>query len=533
MYKSRLHVLIFASGQLDRIGGVQRSYQILTDYLLGAGWKISVFGFAQTLPGSPDNSMLAYPLNDDVNVENITKTVKSSGQFEQLVKKVKAVNPDVILVVNSARRAFLYTAVARYLNIPVLYSMRGSTEYCLRYLWSCREVLDMVLDAADMIHLLMPSYKNVLKEHQRESVITIPSQIEPASVFGKPDQSDHNGRYKILYSGRLSFEKQLHFLLEAYALLRNDFPDWDLQIVGSGPLEDDLKKRSRTLGLENAVEWLSVDNTEEMYQLYPKANIKVLPSSYEGCPMALREAMAHGLPVIAYDTCSGSNEIIEHGHDGLLARSDDPVKGLYDAIVNLILSPTKRAEYGRNGIVKAREYLPEPINRKWERLLLQTIEKHMEKKNLSCQNAKRLDSKMVSMAKRNQYANALIFPFDNALYNEYREEYLTIFGRRLFNDQYYLQTYPEVKIEGVDPLLHYLSVGWKKGFNPSPEFDGELYLSLYCNGKSQNINPLFHFYTVGAFEGCFPFLVDDRYYEEWPDRRPGKEYSIIDDLSRR
>jgi len=529
VYKlARKSVVIFALGQLDRMGGVQRSYQSLTDYLIKLGWQVDLFGFAKTLDNSPNPSDLACPLSEDVNVKIIPSNLdeKLSTQLREEVSKI---SPDVILVVNSSSRAVFFSDVAKRLEIPLVYSMRGSTEYCLRYLWPCRSVFELPFKVADAVHLLMPSYQDILDPEERVKVTTIPSQIEPATVYASPDQPNADGRYKVIYSGRLSFEKQLHFLIQAFAKLAEEFPDWDLQIIGNGPLEEQLKKQAQESRFADRIEWLSVDNTESMYELYPKAHLKVLPSEYEGCPMALREAMAHGLPVIAYDTCSGSNEIIEHDVDGLLAFAKEPVSGLANAMRDLMADSQKRFNLGQKGIEKAACYLPEPINQEWEALLLSAIEKKKTKpeSNPSIDMESRILEKL---AKDGTYASAMHFKKEEVLYQKYRKEFLTIYGRRLFNDRYYLETYMDVKISGHDPLLHYLSEGWRLGCNPSPEFDTNAYQEIYMSGGNSDICPLYHFYTKGAFKGCFPVEVGDGYFEKWPGRKHREIYSIINDL---
>lgn len=519
-------VLIFALGQLDNMGGVQRSYQLLTDYLVYSGWDVDLFGFGKTLDKKADPLQLACPLSRKVNVR-VIPTFLSYSLYLSLVEEVRDINPDVILVVNSSSRAVFFSAIAKHLEIPLVFSMRGSTEYCLRYIWPCRNVFDLPFKVADAVHLLMPSYKNILHFEDREKVSVIPSQIEPASSYASPEKANENNRYKVLYSGRLSFEKQIHHLIDAFALLAHDFPYWDLQIIGNGPLEEKLKDQAKRTDLGERIEWLSVDNTESMYQLYPKAHLKVLSSEYEGCPMSLREAMAHGLPVIAYDTCTGSNEIIEHGIDGLLASSDKPVEGLLNAMRELMSDPIRRFEMGKRGIQKATQYLPEPINQKWEQLLLSAIN---QKKNETPASPEEKDLKLLEkLAVEGTFGSAMIFDKDEALYQKYRKEFLTIYGHRLFNDRYYLETYLDVKVSGQDPLLHYISEGWKLGYNPSPEFDTNRYQALYMDDKS--LCPLVHFYTQGAFEGCFPPQADQSYYEKWPGRKPKVLYSIIDDLS--
>lgn len=516
-------ILIFAAGQLDRIGGLQRSYQILTGHLIEKGWDVTLYGFGESLSKKPKPSDLGYPLLNKVKVRIIEYGI-SKKNYKFLLAKVKDDAPDIILVINSSHKGAFYCGIAEKLGIPYVFSIRGSSEYCLRYLWPCKKVFDLPFKTANGAHVLMPSYVNLLPSEVKSKVSVIPSPIEPADKFSDPGKPDENGRYKILYAGRLTHEKQVHYLLQAFKLLVDDFLDWDLVIAGYGPLESDLKKQATDLCIDERIKWIQAKNTKEMYDIYPQMNIKVLPSEYEGCPLSLREAMAHGLPVVAYSTCSGSNEIIDNEVDGLLADASKPVTGLMDCLRRLMKSSSIRNAIGENAIKKAEKYSPLNINIKWEKLLISSMQNRASKPYK--------DSKeIVELAESCNITNKFEFYMDCSLYAQHKNNYLLCYKRELFNPRYYLEKNVEVKISGVDPLMHYLSEGWKNEYNPSPEFDTKKYIDVYLNNKSKNICPLVHYYQEGFKKGFYPFRADHEYYLKWPGRKPKKRYTIYNDIS--
>lgn len=67
----------------------------------------------------------------------------------------------------------------------------------------------------------------------------------------------------------------------------------------------------------------------------------------------------------------------------------------------------------------------------------------------------------------------------------------------LFNDNYYLQRYPEVAKAGLNPLVHYLEKGWEEGKNPSENFNTEYYLERYPDVSASKLNPLIHYIRHG------------------------------------
>ena len=74
----------------------------------------------------------------------------------------------------------------------------------------------------------------------------------------------------------------------------------------------------------------------------------------------------------------------------------------------------------------------------------------------------------------------------------------------LFHAEWYLQTYPDVAKEGVDPLEHFLRHGAAEGRNPSTEFVTEYYLSMYPDVREAEMNPLLHYIKFGRQEGRLP-----------------------------
>jgi len=74
----------------------------------------------------------------------------------------------------------------------------------------------------------------------------------------------------------------------------------------------------------------------------------------------------------------------------------------------------------------------------------------------------------------------------------------------LFDIKYYLFTYPDVRINDVDPIIHYLRYGAKEGRNPSAEFDTKFYYRRNQDVLSSDINPLVHYILHGKGEGRLP-----------------------------
>jgi glycosyltransferase involved in cell wall biosynthesis len=149
----------------------------------------------------------------------------------------------------------------------------------------------------------------------------------------------------ITYVGRLVDRKQVDILLRAFkVILESGFQQAALLVLGDGPEMQPLQHLAADLGVAEQAFFLgSRLNTEAYLQA---SDIFVLPSSSEGMPIALLEAMATGLACVG-SRIGGIVDLIEDGEHGLLAASGD-VTELQQSIETLLHSPSLRKELGEN-----------------------------------------------------------------------------------------------------------------------------------------------------------------------------------------
>ena len=168
--------------------------------------------------------------------------------------------------------------------------------------------------------------------------------------------ADRSNR-RILSVGRLHAEKGVDRLLDAFAIVHERYPEWQLRIVGTGGEEQALKAQTHQLALDNAV--CFVGQTNAVATEYQSSTIFVLPSRYEGLPLALIEAMWCGVPCVAFDCPHGPAELL--GHDrGLLVQNGD-VTALADALIRMIENEDLREQMGSNAQVYAQAHFSEQV----------------------------------------------------------------------------------------------------------------------------------------------------------------------------
>jgi glycosyltransferase involved in cell wall biosynthesis len=149
--------------------------------------------------------------------------------------------------------------------------------------------------------------------------------------------------------GELTEQKGYRYLLEAVPGILKSNPAVKFFIAGEGELKKTLLVLRDELGLNSRVSFLGF--RDDVPRLLAAFDIFVLPSLWEGLPVALIEAMAAGKPIVATDV-DGNCEVIGRDEAGLAVESRDP-GGLARALIQLIDDPGLRDRMGRKGQKRA------------------------------------------------------------------------------------------------------------------------------------------------------------------------------------
>jgi len=166
---------------------------------------------------------------------------------------------------------------------------------------------------------------------------------ELAARFGMGDGP------RLLYAGRVSREKDLHLLADAFKRLGGSHPAATLTIVGDGPYLDEL----RELLAGVPATFTGYREGEELASLFASSDLFVFPSATDTFGNVVLEAQASGLPIIVTDQ-GGPMENILPGETGVVAPAGD-ADALYQAMAGLLADPERMRAMGRAGRIYAEE----------------------------------------------------------------------------------------------------------------------------------------------------------------------------------
>jgi glycosyltransferase involved in cell wall biosynthesis len=203
--------------------------------------------------------------------------------------------------------------------------------------------------------VLSSRMKHELTAHglQLPATLCIPNGVDAARfvpVCTDPP-TDERARTVVCVT-RLTYQKGVDVLLHAWQLVHAQAPAARLVIVGTGPLQGQLEHLAKALGVASTVEFAGLQS-DVPAQLH-RGRLAVLASRWEGMPNAVLEAMACGLPCVA-TRVSGSEDIIQHGVNGLLVEPEDH-EGLAQTLLTLLQNPALAQAYGRAARATIEQY---------------------------------------------------------------------------------------------------------------------------------------------------------------------------------
>ncbi|MFH9980885.1 glycosyltransferase [Streptomyces sp. NPDC017179] len=366
--------IFFVANEVDELGGVGRWQTQMAGLLAGRGHRVTVIGiapaghpmdlgeeppfrtvtlYARRPPGRPRARRLLGRADPAVRRHETHMRTAAS----RLTGLFRAARPGAVIIVAQVW-AMEWVALADTAGHQVIGMTHESFETARkssrfgrvkRYYKDVDRLLALTQEDAD--RWVSEGMNNV-------GFMPNPLPIAPGTPSPRTE--------KVVVSiGRLSHEKGVDLLLEAWAEAAPKQPGWTLRIHGSGESEALLRRQCAELGLKGSVDFAG--QTDDVPGALRASSVFVQSSRGEGFPLVLLEAMATGVPCVAFDCAPGVREIVTHERDGLLARPGNTSE-LARHLVRLMSDEQVRDTMGDEALRSVQRFDPDVITGRWEEL---------------------------------------------------------------------------------------------------------------------------------------------------------------------
>lgn len=189
-------------------------------------------------------------------------------------------------------------------------------------------------------------------------------EVIPNAAMHVSDRYSDVRNKRVIAVGRLDYQKGFDRLIRAWTIIKKnpDFSDWKLDIFGQGEWQEMLQQMINERNLQDS---LHINcPTNDIVDEYIQSSLIVMTSNYEGFGMVLVEAMACGVPAVAFDCKCGPKDIVKNGENGYLVTNGD-IDGLAEAMMILMRDEKKRIMFSMNARQVVSTYSEENVMKQW------------------------------------------------------------------------------------------------------------------------------------------------------------------------
>ena len=304
----------------------------------------------------------------DKRVEKINIHVERKNRIQWYLKEVK----EFIRVLNGHKNATVLAFLSRsfylayfasfFVKNRIVFSERNDpTRWPAK--WYSRKFRDFVFCKADAcVFQTREALEHFPQKAKRKGVI-IPNPCNP----NLPERYMGERRKVIISASRLTKQKNLPMLINAFEKLHKEYPEYKLEIYGEGEERSNIEELVKVSGLSDCI--LLPGFAKNIHNIMIDSSMYVCSSDYEGISNSMLEALGMGVPTISTDCpVGGAREIIKSWENGILVPVGD-VDALYDAMKNIISDSDLSSRLSENAYLIRSDYRIERIAKQWLKVL--------------------------------------------------------------------------------------------------------------------------------------------------------------------
>lgn len=325
-----MRIAMFTDCYKPIVNGVVSSISCLKETLVKKGHEIIIFcpghpGHKDTEDGLRRFYSFTFPLQPE---ERVTLPFPSKH-----LKNFEQAGFDCIHIHTPFNLGFIGRRMSKKHKIPMVFTHHTLWEEYVHYIpfisreWLRKKAISLCRGFCNSSNcVIAPSAMvkdKLISQGVKSPIEVVPSGIT-AELFKCGDASIVRKKYKIppekrilTFAGRIGKEKSIDFLLEAYRVVIEEFPDVHLFILGDGPERKNLENLAKSLRLMDNITFTGYVPREEISNYYSASYLFIFSSLTETQGLVMQEAMSCGCPVVAVDA-TGSSETVRNGIDGFL-----------------------------------------------------------------------------------------------------------------------------------------------------------------------------------------------------------------------
>ena len=263
---------------------------------------------------------------------------------------IKKINPDIVHC-----QSTLPALAAFFSKKPYVVYCRGSDIYLTGKIKN--KINKFVLKHAEKVIALTKNMQKKIKKDYKIDSILIYNGIDinkyKLNKAKLRKQSKLKDEKVIIYIGTLKKVKGVEYLIKAFKNINKKFPNTKLWIIGDGPERRNLEALTKNLKLKNIV-FFGKKSNDKIPKYTIASDILVLPSLSEGFPMAILEAMASGLPIVA-SKVTGVSEIVKDKINGFLVKPKNS-KEIAEKVSIILKNKNLQSRFRKNNLKEVKKY---------------------------------------------------------------------------------------------------------------------------------------------------------------------------------